>query len=176
MNQTPMMTSLEFCQLLKNRGLDFFTGVPCSILKGVISTLERDPEITYVPAVREDAAVGLATGVYMAGRRPMVLMQNSGLGVCMNSLTSLALIYRIPLLMLITWRGYQGKDAPEHTVMGRVTLDLLDDVGVPYRVLEPESIEADLDAALAILAEMGTPVALVLRSGVLSLSKGGVLA
>ena len=163
-----VMTSAEFCELLKNRGFNFFTGVPCSILRGVISILERDPEVTYVPAVREDAAVGLATGAYMAGRRPMVLMQNSGLGVCMNALTSLALIYRIPLLMLITWRGYQGKDAPEHMVMGRVMLDLLDDIGVPYRVLEPESIEADLDDALATLAEMGTPVALVLRREVLA--------
>ena len=163
-----MTTSAEFCELLKNRGFNFFTGVPCSILKGVISILARDPEVTYVPAVREDAAVGLATGAYMAGRRPMVLMQNSGLGVCMNALTSLALIYKISLLMLITWRGYQGKDAPEHLVMGRVMLDLLDDIGVPYRVLEPESITADLDAALATLAKMGTPVALVLRKGVLA--------
>ena len=163
-----MMTSVEFSELLKNRGLNFFTGVPCSILKGVISILEQDPEVTYVPAVREDAAVGLATGAYMAGRRSMVLMQNSGLGVCMNALTSLALIYKIPLLMLITWRGYQGKDAPEHMVMGRVMLDLLDDIGVPYRILEPESIEADLDVVLATLAEMGTPVAIVLRRGVLA--------
>ena len=168
MNQPRMMTSSQFCQLLKSRGLDFFTGVPCSILKDMISTLEQDPEIAYVPAVREDAAVGLATGAYLAGRQPMVLMQNSGLGVCMNSLTSLALIYRIPLLMLITWRGYQGKDAPEHVVMGRVMLDLLDDIGVPYHILEPESIEADLDAALATLADIGTPVALVLRRGVLA--------
>ena len=163
-----MTTGAEFCELLKSRGFDFFSGVPCSILKGVISILERDPEVTYVPAVREDTAVGLATGAYMAGRRPMVLMQNSGLGVCLNALTSLALIYKIPLLMLITWRGYQGKDAPEHLVMGRVMLDLLDDIGVPYRVLEPESIEADLDAALATLAKMGAPVALVLRRGVLA--------
>lgn len=162
------MISIEFCELLKSRGLNFFSGVPCSILKDVISILEQDPEVTYVPAVREDAAVGLATGAYMVGRRPMVLMQNSGLGVCMNALTSLAIIYKIPLLMLITWRGYQGKDAPQHLVMGRVTLDLLDDIGVPYHVLESESVEADLDAALATLAKMGTPVALVLRKGVLA--------
>ena len=87
-----MTTSLEFCELLKDRGFDFFTGVPCSIFEAVISALERDPTITYVPAVREDTAVGLATGAHMAGRRPMVLMQNSGLGVCMNALTSLAII------------------------------------------------------------------------------------
>jgi phosphonopyruvate decarboxylase len=168
LSEKEMMNGAEFCELLKTRGFDFFTGVPCSILKDVISVLERDPQVTYVPAVREDTAVGLASGAYMAGRRPMVLMQNSGLGVCMNALTSLALIYKIPLLMLITWRGYQGKDAPEHLVMGRVMLDLLDDIGVAYRVLEPASIEADLDAALITLAKVGTPVALVLRKGVLA--------
>jgi sulfopyruvate decarboxylase subunit alpha len=98
----------------------------------------------------------------------MVLMQNSGLGVCMNALTSLALMYKAPLLLLITWRGYQGKDAPEHLIMGAVMLDLLDDIGVPYFVLEPDGIEEGLDAALAALDEADAPVAIVLRKGVLA--------
>lgn len=162
------MTGSEFCDLLKNRGFDFFTGVPCSILKNVIGALERDAEVVYVPAVREDTAVGLAVGAWMAGRRPMVLMQNSGLGVCMNALTSLALMYKAPLLLLITWRGYEGKDAPEHLIMGAAMLDLMDDIDVPYFVLESDGVGAGLDAALAALDEAGAPVAIVLRKGVLA--------
>ena len=165
---TPKTTSVEFCEMLKSRGLGFFTGVPCSILRNVIGRLEQDSEVIYVPAVREDAAVGLAVGAYLAGRKPLVLMQNSGLGVCMNALTSLAILYKIPLLMLITWRGYQSQDAPEHLLMGRVMLNLLDDIGVPYRILEPESVEADLDNALATLDESAAPVAVILRKGVLT--------
>ena len=164
----PKVTSVEFCEMLKSRGFSFFTGVPCSILKNVIGRLEQDSEVIYVPAVREDAAVGLAVGAYFAGRRPMVLMQNSGLGVCMNALTSLAILYQIPLLMLITWRGYLGQDATEHLLMGRVMLNLLDDIGVPYCILAPESVEANLADALATLDESGAPVAVILRKEVLT--------
>ena len=69
---------------------------------------------------REDAALGVAAGAYLGGRLPMVLMQNSGLGVSVNALGSLHILYEMPVLLLVTWRGYEGKDAPEHLVMGEV--------------------------------------------------------
>ena len=152
------MTSAEFCELLKGHGVDFFTGVPCSLLKGIINILEQDPDVAYVPAVREDVAVGLAVGAYLGGRHPMVLMQNSGLGTCLNALTSLAIIYEIPLLLLITWRG----DAPQHRVMGKITTLLLDAVGVPHHTLHQGGTE------LALCMAHGGPAALVLHRGVLS--------
>ena len=64
----------------------------------------------------------------------MVVMQNSGLGVSLNALGSLHILYELPVLLLVTWRGYQGKDAPEHLVMGEVLTGLLDLFGIPYRV------------------------------------------
>ena len=162
------MTTQEFCELLKQKGFDFFAGVPCSILKEIILYLEQDPEVTYIAAVREDAAVGVAVGAYLSGRRPMVLMQNSGLGVCATALTSLAAMYRIPLLCLVTWRGYEGQDEPEHLLMGRAMLRLLDDLEIPYRVLEPDQVEASVEETLALLEDVRKPVAMVLRRGVLS--------
>jgi sulfopyruvate decarboxylase subunit alpha len=72
------VTGAAFAALVEAEGYDFFTGVPCSLISGLIATLERHPRLPYVPAVREDVAVGLAAGAWLAGRRPMVLMQNSG--------------------------------------------------------------------------------------------------
>src|SRR5688500_7711789 len=93
----------RFASALQEAGYDFFTGVPCSLVSGLIAVLENSAEVEYYPETREDAAVGLAAGAMMAGRRPVVVMQNSGLGVCVNALTSMALMYRTPFLMLITW-------------------------------------------------------------------------
>jgi phosphonopyruvate decarboxylase len=115
------VTGGELADLLEAQGYDFFTGVPCSLIESLIAALETHPRLPYVPAVREDVAVGIAAGAWLAGGRPMVLMQNSGLGTSMNALVSLSLLYRLPALLLVTWRGYAGKDAPEHLLMGEIS-------------------------------------------------------
>jgi len=71
-----MHKSEDFAQELINSGYDFFTGVPCSIIGNLITNLTERPNVTYIPAVREDAAVGVASGAYMAGKIPVVLMQH----------------------------------------------------------------------------------------------------
>jgi phosphonopyruvate decarboxylase len=155
-----------FDAALIQAGYDFFTGVPCSLISGLIAELEANPATDYYPETREDAAVGLACGAMMAGKRPVVLMQNSGLGVCINALTSMSLMYRTPCLLLITWRGCGGNDAPEHLIMGEITCRLLETIGVPYRAPEPETLLNDLGWATDQQRTHGIPVALVLRSGV----------
>jgi hypothetical protein len=79
----------ELVAALKAAGFDFFAGVPCSLLKGLVSILDADPDAHYVSATREDSALGMAAGAYLGGKTPMVLMQNSGLGVSVNALASL---------------------------------------------------------------------------------------
>jgi sulfopyruvate decarboxylase alpha subunit len=153
----------RFVDRLQASGFDFFTGVPCSLVKTVIAELERRD--LYFGETREDAALGVAAGAYLAGRLPVVVMQNSGLGVSLNALGSLHLLYRIPCLLLVTWRGYQGKDAPEHLVLGRVLPDLLDLFGIPHRVPDAGAMEADVVWAATRLRESGTPAALVVRPG-----------
>jgi phosphonopyruvate decarboxylase len=95
----------------------------------------------------------------------MVVMQNSGLGVSLNALASLHVLYRLPALLLVTWRGYAGTDAPEHRVMGSVLLRLLDLFDTPHREPTPDSLEADVAWAAAELRQGGRPVALVVRPG-----------
>ena len=102
----------------------------------------------------------------MAGKQPVVIMQNSGLGVCLNALSSLSLIYELPCLLLITWRGYQGKDAPEHLIMGEILPDLLSTLKIPYRVLDALSMEESIAWAASSLKQTSRPAALVLPPGV----------
>jgi phosphonopyruvate decarboxylase len=156
----------RFAAALREGGYDFFTGVPCSLVSGLIAVLEADPEIPYYPETREDAAVGLACGAMMAGKKAAVVMQNSGLGVCVNALTSMSLMYKTPCLLLITWRGYGGNDAPEHLIMGEVCGRLLDTIGVPFRAPEPATLLDDLKWATEYQAEHSLPAALLLRAGV----------
>ena len=161
------MNHTEFCSLLKRLGFDFYSGVPCSILKNIINDLSIDAEITYISATREDEALGIATGAYMGGKKPIVFMQNSGLGTSITALASLVILYKIPVLMIISWRGHQGKDAPEHLIMGDIMLKLLEDLNIPTKVLFPDSIEEDLSELITIMKEKNTPVAAVLRRDVI---------
>ena len=162
-----MLRSADFAQELINSGYDFFTGVPCSIIGNLITDLTNRSDVTYIPSVREDVAVGIASGAYMAGKKPVVLMQNSGLGQCLNALTSLSLIYKLPCLLVVTWRGYGGKDAPEHLVMGKVCNDLLDTVGISYHILDVDNIKELINMSYVHLSEKKEPIALILKKGIL---------
>jgi sulfopyruvate decarboxylase subunit alpha len=159
-----MIESDSFVQALHDIGFDFFTGVPDSILAGIIAVLmERR---VYIPAVREDEAVAMAAGAYMAGRIPAVLMQNSGLGTSLNTLISLNLLYRQPCLLVISWRGFQGQDAPEHLVMGQSMTAILEAVRIPYRALSEQTLVEDLRWAAETFMKDRIPVALLLKKGV----------
>jgi len=161
------MNHKEFCTLLKKNGFDFYTGVPCSILGDIINHLSKSKEFTYVPATREDEALGLAAGVYMGGKKPVVLMQNSGLGVSINALTSLVLLYKLPILLIISWRGCKGKDAPQHVLMGKYMLDFLGTMNIPTKILMKDILEKQLMDSIQIIKDQEAPVALVLKKGVI---------
>ena len=159
-----MIESEDFVESLQDIGFDFFTGVPDSNLGGIIATLmERR---LYTPAVREDEAVAMAAGAYMAGKIPAVLMQNSGLGTCLNALLSLNLIYQQPCLLIVSWRGFQGMDAPEHLVMGQTMTLLLDAVRIPHRTLSEQTAVDDLKWRAETFMKQRIPLALLLKKGV----------
>ena len=167
-----MIPGHEVATLLTRHGFDFFTGVPCSVVEDVIAVLETERDAPYVAAVREDVAVGLAAGAWFAGRRPCVLMQNSGLGTSLNALASLSLMYGLPALVVVTWRGHEGKDAPEHILTGRITPQILDLLGMPYRVLSAERAADDVAWAAKEMDTLMQPVAIVVPPRVVQ--TGGV--
>jgi sulfopyruvate decarboxylase subunit alpha len=160
--------TVAFADRLLDAGLDFFTGVPDSTFKALFHALESRPEFGYVPAVSENVAIGVAAGAYLAGRRPVVVMQNTGLALAINPLASLAIIYRIPILLLIGWRGHDGTDSPEHRVIGASTLPLLDALQLPYVVPDRDALDAGLARAVATMERERIPCALVCRPGVVT--------
>jgi phosphonopyruvate decarboxylase len=160
------VSGAELAALIDRHGFDFYTGVPCSLVEDLIAALERRPDAPWLPAVREDVAVGMAAGAWLGGRRPVVVMQNSGLGTSLNALASLSLMYGFPALLIVTWRGYAGRDAPEHILMGEITPKLLDLLGIPQRVVSGASIAEDLAWARREMDAREIPVALVVPPGV----------
>jgi phosphonopyruvate decarboxylase len=161
----------DVATLLTRERFDFFTGVPCSLVEDVMAVLETERDAPYVAAVREDAAIGLAAGAWFAGRRPCVLMQNSGLGTSLNALASLSLMYGLPALVVVTWRGHEGNDAPEHILTGRITPRILELLGMPYRVLSAASAAADVTWAAKEMDARMQPVAIVVPPSVVEMGK-----
>lgn len=155
-----------FLARLEERGFDFFSGVPCSLTAALHAALERSNGTLYVEAVREDEAVAHAAGAHLAGRKPVVLMQNSGLGNSLNAILSLNQIYRQPFLLIITWRGFEGRDAPEHLYMGEAMTAILDASRFPWQVYEPARFAEQLDAVERDFTA-GRPSALIIRPGLL---------
>jgi sulfopyruvate decarboxylase subunit alpha len=166
-----MPKSAEFLAALEKEGYDFFAGVPCSLLKGVIRRFDAEPKWGYVSAVREDSALGMSVGAWLAGKKPAVFMQNSGLGVSMNAIASLNLIYEIPALVVVTWRGEGGRDAPEHLVMGEIMDDYFKMLRMPWKHLRKDAIAEDVAAITREIATRKTPGALVVSEGILDASR-----
>ena len=171
-----MQASLLLDACLK-AGIDFFTGVPDSLLNALCHELYSrygtDGD-THVVAHNEGGAIGLCAGHYLACGRPgLCYMQNSGLGNAVNPLASLMDpdVYRIPCLLVVGWRGEPGvKDEPQHVKQGRITLGQLELMEIPYRILSPDTPdETFLEDFSYLAAEMkeGKTAALVVRKGAL---------
>lgn len=158
--------SRGFLSQLEKHGYSFFSGVPCSLLGGIFYELDHNKRWNYVPAVREDSAVGLAAGAHLAGKKAVVLMQNSGLGVCYNALASLNEIYEIPVLLVVSWRGQGGKDAPEHIRMGKVMTQIFDELEIPWQLAETANLQNQIAELDKKLTERRGPVALIAPKGV----------
>ena len=163
-----MIPADAFLDPARARGFDFYTGVPCSFLTPLINRVISDPALTYVGAASEGEAVAIAAGAWLAGRRTVVMCQNSGLGNTVNPLTSLNHPFRIPTLMIVTWRGRPGLgDEPQHALMGRVTSSLLDVIAVPHTGFpgKADAVPAALDRAVDSMAAEALPFALVMEKG-----------
>jgi len=152
----------------KARGFDFFTGVPCSFLTPIINRVISDRETSYVGAASEGEAIAIASGAWLAGKKTVVMCQNSGLGNTINPLTSLNHPFRIPTLMFVTWRGQPGLgDEPQHELMGEITDVLIRDIGVGCSHLPDEEgdVGPALDAAQAAMMENDLPYAFIVAKG-----------
>lgn len=162
-------------------GADFYTGVPDSQLRALCDYLMDTYGIDgchHIIGANEGNCAALAAGYHLAtGKIPVVYMQNSGEGNVINPVASLLSdeVYAIPVIFVIGWRGEPGvHDEPQHVFQGKVTIKLLDDMGIPSYVLDSESDEDSIREAMAEfepLLKGGRNVAFVVRRGALSYEK-----
>lgn len=159
------MKSELFLDLLTAEGFNYFTGVPCSYLKNFVKLLDKQPYHIHTPALREDLAVGLATGAFLGGRLPVIYMQNSGLGYSLEAFTTLHLIYRIPALILITHRGPDDTGWEEHRIMGEHTGALLETFHLKYSQLDESFSRDTIREIKTFIMERETPWFMLIPSG-----------
>lgn len=165
-----MLSPKIFIESLAAKGIDFFAGVPDSLLKNVCAFISDTLDDRHnIIAANEGAAVGLAAGHYLAtGHIPCVYMQNSGEGNAINPLASLTdkEVYGIPVLLVIGWRGEPGvHDEPQHVKQGKITLPLLDAMGIRHEILSQDETEfrSQLDGAVRHMSETGEAFAFIVR-------------
>lgn len=163
-----MIQADDFIRPALDRGYQFWTGVPCSFLTPLINYVIEDPRLSYVGAASEGEAVGIAFGAHLAGRKTVVICQNSGLGNTVNPLTSLNYPFRIPTLLVVTHRGAPGvHDEPQHVLMGQVMTDLLSTLRIPWAPfpVRVDEVQGALDAADDYMTTERLPYALVMQQG-----------
>ena len=165
-----MVRPAFFYDILKQNDIDFYAGVPDSLLKNLCAYItDHAEEKNNIIAANEGGAMGIAAGYHLAtGRIPVVYMQNSGEGNTINPLASLTdkEVYNIPVLLIIGWRGMPGvHDEPQHVKQGKVTLSLLDTMGIKYEVLSKEEdvVAGQVSHAVDYIRETNEVYALVIE-------------
>ena len=165
-----MISPKEFYILLNKHKINFFTGIPDSLLKDFCAYISDNTlKKNNIIAANEGGAIALACGYNLATNKiPLVYMQNSGIGNAINPLLSLADkdVYNIPMLLLVGWRGEPGiKDEPQHKKQGAITLDLFDAMSIPYIILPQnlKDLEKCIEKSIKYVKKENSPFALIVK-------------
>ena len=163
---------IDFYNILSENKIDFFTGVPDSLLKEFCLCIDdfTSPK-KHIITANEGNAIALAAGYYLAQKSiPLVYMQNSGLGNAINPLLSLCDpdVYAIPMVVVIGWRGEPGvKDEPQHVKQGKVQTKLLDTMNIPYQIISKDEnyIKTKISKIISTAKEKNRPTVLLIKKG-----------
>ena len=165
-----MIDPKQFYDYLVSKKLNFFVGVPDSLLKNLCACIKENSDSKHnIIAANEGNAVAIASGYHMSSDEfAVVYMQNSGLGNTFNPLLSLAdeEVYNIPMLLIIGWRGEPlKKDEPQHVKQGKLTLPLLEVMGIEYLILD-DNYQEQIDKCYKYMRETNKPIALVVKKDI----------
>src|SRR5215471_16037299 len=150
-------------QGIKGAGIRFLTALPETWLVYLLQLADDDAEMTLVEVAKEEEAIGIAAGAHLAGVPNALLMQNHGFLASINGIVSLALLYRIPLVMLIALRGHWGEPYPWHTQGGIVTEGVLRALNIPFEYARsPKEVGRQIRDAYTFSQSSLSPVALLL--------------
>ena len=169
-----MLDPNYFVDFLRKKGINFFCGVPDSLLKELCFCInEKLDSKFHLIASNEGAAIALATGYNLATNEvPLVYLQNSGLGNAINPLLSLCdpLVYKIPLVMLIGWRGEPGfADEPQHIKQGAIQGKLLEALEIPYEIIDDQLTDYDpINKLIFKSKKESRPVGIIVKKGTFS--------
>ena len=145
----------------EKHSIELITTVPCKQLSGVIAELETRESMIHVPANKEDEGMGICAGAFMGGKRSAIIMQNTAIGVTINTLVTLTQYYRLPLPMLISFRGELGEPVACQVEMAVHTKALLAQLGIPtYHFHNPADVH-ELDEILKYTFMCNKPVAIL---------------
>ncbi len=174
-----MIEAASFIDAARARGFLLYTGVPCSYLTPFINHVLNESarpaapgdetRLRYIGAANEGDAVAIGAGAELGGMPAVVMFQNSGLGNAVNPLTSLTWTFRLPVLLIVTWRGEPGgaADEPQHELMGEITPRMIETMGIPWAdfPVTPDEIAPALDRACAWMREQQRPYAFIMHKG-----------
>ena len=170
-----MISPKEFYDYLIKKNINFFSGVPDSLLKDICAYIDDNSRVNqHVISANEGNSVAIAAGYHLAtGKIPMVYMQNSGLGNAYNPLISLTSkeVYSIPMLLMIGWRGEPGvKDEPQHQKQGQVTKSQLESLDIDYLILDSNSnLEETVNSCIEKATKQNSPVAILVKKNTFSI-------
>lgn len=162
-----MPVSLENSRLiydaLKGNGVEIISALPETWLVHLVSMADEDPEMTLVRLAKEEEGVGISAGAHLAGTRSAMMMQNHGFLASINGIVSLAHLYKIPLVMLISYRGEFGETDPWQTEGGSATEPLLRALNIAYdRLDHADHVAHRIQKAITLAESSNKPVALLL--------------
>ncbi len=163
MSPVSISNSRAIYDALKGCGIGLLSALPESWLVHLVRLADEDPEMILVRLAKEEEGVGISAGAHLAGVKSAMLMQNHGFLASINGIVSCAQLYRIPLLMLITYRGEFGERDPWQTEGGGVTEDLLRALRIPFSYLDrPDHVATRIAKAQTLALSSNKPVALLL--------------
>lgn len=165
-----MMDATYVVSCLGEYGFGPYLGVPCSTLKPLLAGVLNSTNV-FIATPNEGDAIGIAAGAYLTGRSPVVMSQNSGIGNMMGALTSLMYTFRLPVLLIISWRGEPGHaDEPQHDLMGQITCQSMDLLGVRYKLFPNALAELrdKLKYSVQYMRSSSLPFAFILSNGAIS--------
>jgi sulfopyruvate decarboxylase subunit alpha len=150
-------------EALKSAGVRVVSALPETWLVHLIRMAEEDPGTSLVRLAKEEEGIGVSMGAHFAGVRSALLMQNHGFLQAINGIVSGAMLYKVPLLMLVSDRGHMGERDPWQTEGGKFTRRILDALGIVYDELHaPGEVEAKVAKAMTLAQSSSSPVALLL--------------
>lgn len=147
---------------MKKCGISLVSAMPETWLVPLVRMIEDDHQMTLLRLAREEEGVGISAGAYLAGVRSAILLQNHGFLASINGIVSLTLLYRIPVLLLVSYRGYFGDKDPWQAQGGIATEPVLQSLRIPYEVVdEPRQVERSMSDAVTWTSSSLHPMALL---------------